>query len=491
MNKYFIFFTSILILVVSVSQILYSDTFRIGNVIKDEKINYSYFILLLIPFIQLLLIVLSFRSKKLVYTFLGLLFVVPFCITESKEIIYDFNLEKEYVSYSRGILKVRDYSKEKKISYSEETELTQSIDLAAKYLLKSIKDDGCFQYKRNLNPSYDIYGDEYNILRHAGVIYALSNYINNTNYNKADIKLILKTVRWMERNIIEIDSEDKIKAVWSPAINEDTDINQAKLGGTALTIIAFLEVQKIHSNYINDNLIKSLGNFLLYMQKENGAFYSRYIPQYGGRTDLNYSLFYPGQAILALIYLYEFSKELRWLEAAAKGLSFLIESRKEHDDYPPDHWVLIATRKYYNYIDLNFTKLNYHAVLNHSKRIGETIISYYKTRDRKSKFYGCFSNDGLTCYTASAIEGLASLYQILEVSEQSYKQKIYNIIEEGIQFLLSAQIKTGENAGGIPHTKQPWEITYTEQMEKAGEIRIDYVQHSLSALLLYKEIKNN
>ena len=63
-------------------------------------------------------------------------------------------------------------------------------------------------------------------------------------------------------------------------------------------------------------------------------------------------------------------------------------------------------------------------------------------------------------------------------------------IDEGMQFLLRSQIQIGEHAGGIPraiHTLPEDHPQFKKSFNRrATEVRIDYVQHALSAMLQYE-----
>ena len=65
-------------------------------------------------------------------------------------------------------------------------------------------------------------------------------------------------------------------------------------------------------------------------------------------------------------------------------------------------------------------------------------------------------------------------------------------INEGMQFLLRSQIRSGKFAGGIPraiHTLPEDHPQLTKSFNRrAAEIRIDYVQHALSAMLEFEQI---
>ena len=94
--------------------------------------------------------------------------------------------------------------------------------------------------------------------------------------------------------------------------------------------------------------MQGLGRFILFMQRENGAFHAKYDDQTGYVRDAE-SLFYPGEAILALTMLYEVDHDERWLEAAARGIAQLIDSRRGSTSLPNDHWLMIAIDRFIPY----------------------------------------------------------------------------------------------------------------------------------------------
>ena len=81
------------------------------------------------------------------------------------------------------------------------------------------------------------------------------------------------------------------------------------------------------------------------MQKPNGSFYSKYIPTEGGRWDKWKSLYYPGEAALGLLMLYELDPSPLWLKAAVDALVYLASSRAHKTEVEADHWVLLAAAK--------------------------------------------------------------------------------------------------------------------------------------------------
>jgi len=102
-------------------------------------------------------------------------------------------------------------------------------------------------------------------------------------------------------------------------------------------------------------------------------------------------------------------------------------------------------------------------------------------RNPASPFDGAFDPPAQPA-AAARVEGLLAAMEFLPKSE--FCAKVEVAATRSIAFLLRAQITSGPFSGGIPgalRTSSP----------SSGEIRIDYVQHVLSALLRYQVLFQN
>ena len=65
-------------------------------------------------------------------------------------------------------------------------------------------------------------------------------------------------------------------------------------------------------------------------------------------------------------------------------------------------------------------------------------------------------------------------------------------VHEGMAFLLNSQVRTGPYAGGIPRGVRTYPDDGSGSLrtfnQRVTEIRIDYVQHALSAMIQYREL---
>jgi hypothetical protein len=106
---------------------------------------------------------------------------------------------------------------------------------------------------------------------------------------------------------------------------------------------------------------------------------------------------------------------------------------------------------------------------------------------------GGFSIHGHVTPTATRLEGLLASYSIIP-RENELRKHIETAIPCGISFLIRAQIRAGIYQGAFPRTirNEDQDIVRKEEiLRRATEVRIDYVQHALSAMTRYLELKKD
>ena len=217
------------------------------------------------------------------------------------------------------------------------SDVEQAILLSGDYIINSIHPDGQFIYERNLNSKVRV-NENYNVLRHCGTIYSMGmhhDYLPSESMKLA----ISKSVEFARNKFLNPLLQDHLKvAMWStPEYEKKLNENQAKLGGAGLGIVALSQAYRLNPEEHVLKEMKALGNFICFMQKNDGSFYSKYIPGKGGKSDEFKSLYYPGKAILGLITSYEFDKSDQWLDAAIHGISYLANLRKDLQEIPGNH----------------------------------------------------------------------------------------------------------------------------------------------------------
>jgi hypothetical protein len=385
--------------------------------------------------------------------------------------------------------------------------LPAAIDEAADYLSRVNGPDGRFQY-RLFSDGRSVSGRDYNILRHAGSIYALGDYRTQTRDAAARAKAdatIGRAARYvLSRYVRAVPEHPDLSAVWSDPGEEGGSRQAAKLGGTALTMIGVLRGLDVltdpHEVESDLATLQSLGRFVLYMEKPNGEFRSKYDRESGFVNDFE-SLYYPGEAILALTMLYEADHDVRWLDGAARGIAHLVEIRRGTSGtmkkLPNDHWLMIATDRFLpRYGELPSAPMAKEAMLEHAVALGQTMMDEQTDvleRSRDKDVRGAFGIDTRTTPSATRLEGLLALEHAIagEPARAAFRAQLRRSIGRGVTFLRRAQLQGGTARGAIPAALKASDVPDAgaddgSEGAPEKEVRIDYVQHALSALMRYQ-----
>ncbi len=230
--------------------------------------------------------------------------------------------------------------------------------------------------------------------------------------------------------------------------------------------------------------LRGLARFILAMQKADGSFHSKYIPSEGGRSDKWISLYYPGEAALGLVMLYKQDNDPRWIKGALDTLLYLARIREGKKKVPADHWALIATKEIWPYVTADHRKI----LRAHARRVVDFILSE-QVWEPGSIAHGGFTPDGRTTPTATRLEGLLAA-EFLFRDDSEYHRKLRISMSWAMRFSLSARFTKGPNTGAVPRAIARIMSNHRDARtfnRRATEVRIDYVQHALSAFLQYAD----
>jgi len=373
--------------------------------------------------------------------------------------------------------------------------LISAMHSAAAYLAQACGPDGRFLYRINPQQIGQL-PERYNILRHAGTLYALSCYAALTQ-DEACRQACARAADFMKTaSLGNLPDRNDLLAVWSyPLIEHTTAPAQAKLGGTGLALAALASLDKVMPGATAHHDLQRMAEFIIYMQKQDGSFYSKYIPSAGGRSDQWSSLYYPGEAALGLVMLFEKDRNPRWLQASADALAYLAGIRSGQQHVPADHWALLATARLMPHYGICRQKVSTDSLLRHAAQICESILAARPSFPPQSACHGALAAYGSTCASATRLEGLLAALEFLPEDGSDLRRRVSAAVCAGIDFLIQSQIQSGRYAGGIPRN-----VCCTAQaasapragdcLPRASEIRIDYVQHALSAMMMYQRISS-
>jgi hypothetical protein len=360
-------------------------------------------------------------------------------------------------------------------------EVSHAIALATGYLERACRPDGKFAYKVDIGSGKQ--SSSYDIIRHEGAMYALA-MANRAHSEPVAIAALNRTAKFLRENYLGPGPRPGQLVVWSQPLagsslgrNSKPRKHYAELGGAGLGLVALAAARDVDPKSVPLEDLQALGRFALFLQRDDGSFVQKYLSD--GSPVPNWTvLYYPGEAALGFIALYEADRSREWLVAAGRALSYLAKSRDGLTTVPADHWALIATAKLLPYCEDGGCAASREELVRHAVQVCESILRDQFKSSAAVGLDGAFDPSGRTAPTATRLEGLLAALEFLPKGQLA--ERIEAATGRGVAFLLRAQVATGPDAGGMPGAVMTRELD-------SREIRIDFVQHALCAWLRYQE----
>ena len=369
-------------------------------------------------------------------------------------------------------------------------QLAKAIRLATSYLNQACQPSGQFTYCVHQDKTQEL-KPEYNILRHAGTLYALEmSYERSPDSRTREV--LLKAARFLRKETLApLERQPDLLAIWSlPEMNHSGQPAQAKLGGAGLGLVALVGMEQLHPGFSELAELRGLASFIRSMQRPDGSFYSKYFRTTGPDATWH-SLYYPGEAALGLLNLYKIDADERWLQAASAALIFLARSQQQSPSVRPDHWMLLAAKQLKPILERDDSHELRAELMQHVRRTCKRMAEDQRPFLSNPLLRGCFVEDGRTTPTSIRLEGLLAALNILDANDYRLEKQLDEVVAYGIQYLLRCQVQSGPLQGGIPcaisFIPTGDAVDDAELKRRAGEIRIDYVQHALSAMIQYEQ----
>jgi uncharacterized protein YyaL (SSP411 family) len=355
----------------------------------------------------------------------------------------------------------------------------ESAKLGGDYLVNHIDDNGKYVYEQN--PIKREIFKRYNILRHAGTTYSLLELYEATGDKKFLISAE-KAIDYLVRSIKPCPENINYNNA-----NCLVEKGTVKLGGHGLAVLAMGKHEEATNSKKYLSFAQNLAEFITYVQSDDGEFTIHKMDVDNGNVYDFISMYYPGEAIFALSKLYQLDKNKKWIESAHRGAHWLISVRdkgKAINMLEHDHWLLYALKELYDHQE-------YSLYVEHAKKITDAIlkIQHKKLTGEKENWNGGYYNPPRSTPTATRTEGLFSAYQIFQkAGEKEYAKKTLKAIENGIEFQLRTQM-TKDKIKNL--NADPMSLGGFHSSLEDYSIRIDYVQHNISAILGYLKIISN
>lgn len=350
-------------------------------------------------------------------------------------------------------------------------ELLFAARMGGDYLSNAVNQEGRFTYVYEA-PADDVPSD-YNIIRHAGTIYAMLELYRTTREEQ-----LLSVCRRAIDYLLQ-------QAYPCPAGSEDAvcivENGHTKLGANALTALALAEYTTVTGDREYVPLLLQLGNSILSFQAESGKFVIQKQSYPEGAVKNYESDYYPGEAIYALTKIHGIDPNAQWLGAAERGARYRIR----HGRWPwswtisHDHWFLYALNELHRIRpDASY--------LDNALRISQSMISGQNRKSDHPDWVGGWFDDPGSTPAATRIEGLCAAYRLArDFNKPREAAAMREAIRLGASFGLQTQFR-------------PESIMYLDDPARARggfhdsltdfTVRIDYVQHNVSALLGYYRI---
>jgi hypothetical protein len=348
--------------------------------------------------------------------------------------------------------------------------LIASASAGGDYLARMQKEDGSFNYM--YDAATDRFGeDEYNIVRHAGTAFSLFDLYAQTK-EKRYLTAANRAVDYLKTRFKRAKEPDRLYVL-------DND-GKAKLGANGLALLAMSRQIQFDPNSGDRNAALQLANQILAMQEPEGSFIS-YYRILGDEPEGSTSLYYPGEAILGLVEFYrQTPAEKRLLDSAIRGAEFLIESQREMSDLPPDAWLMQALEALHQLKPA--PKYQAH-VLDLATAMLRDLYAGPETPERfmGSQFIGGYGpGEPRLTPAAARSEGILSAYRMARAAEDPRATMLLEALKSSARFQLAHQF-TNEDIGWLPTPEQA--AGGFRGSLSSTRVRIDYVQHNISALL--------
>ncbi len=342
------------------------------------------------------------------------------------------------------------------------------------YLLGMIKPDGSYVYE--YDPIMDRPALGYNFLRHAGTTYSLWELYEAT-HDPAIPRKLDGPMQYMIRNA----KPAPITGLDAAAMVDEE--GEAKLGGNGLALLALAKHAQVTGSRQNLPLMRRLARWILHYQNPDGEFTAHQMKWATQEiTDMK-SLYYPGEAIFGLVRLYEIDPDPKWIDAAFRAAGWLVASQTDRqirlDDLPHDHWLLYALNALHRHRpDERW--------LRHSHLLCASIISTQHGQQIATKNWtGGWYIPPRSTPASTRVEGLLAAYTLFrDFGGAEFAQECLKSARLGTDFFLLMQYDAPRSLFDLVHAKNPTRA-------KGGiagslsdpNVRIDYVQHAISALL--------
>jgi hypothetical protein len=194
------------------------------------------------------------------------------------------------------------------------------------------------------HPVEDRDDTSYGLLRHAGSTYALFEAYEELGtpayLEKAELAL-----RYLKAHL-QNDAGSQGKYAL-----DTRDEEQQKVGGAGLSLLAFTKEAAVTGSRSELETMRALARLIMKAQYEDGHFRSNAdLEHETGKKLKREPVYYPGEAVLGLMRLYAIDPQPAYLDAARRGADWVVHVRdalvsEDHQEH--DHWMSYSMNELY------------------------------------------------------------------------------------------------------------------------------------------------
>ena len=346
--------------------------------------------------------------------------------------------------------------------------LLDRVRQGADYLARILSDEGRYVYM--YHPPEDRDDSAYGWLRHAGTTYALLEA-----YEQFGVPLYLekseRALGYLKRRM----RDDR--ASQGKYVLDTLDEEQQKVGGAGLALLAFAEHAAATHKTDNIDVMRALARFIMAEQYADGHFRSNAdLPEEPGKKRKREPIYYPGEAILALTRLYAIDPQSAYLDVARRAADWIVHTRDANtteDTQEHDHWMAYACNDLYR-------ATSDPSYLSHAQKIGRAILKkQYKGAGAPAPDWMGAFYQGESTLAATRLEAYDSVIRLTRFAGLP-DPRFLDAAQEAGAFLAGQQFDT-ENSYWL---RNPSKATGgVRESLYVSDVRIDYVQHAMSAWL--------
>ncbi len=310
------------------------------------------------------------------------------------------------------------------------------------------------------SPTLDIYSSDNNHTRQLGTLWAVT-----------ELRVFLKdpSLDPLIKNTLDYYLQFRITQDDYSFVTID---NLSPLSYNAFLILSLLKTPEYPQA---DTILTQLGKGIVALQKDDGSFKTFF------NSDRNTSVdYYPGEAMLALMKLYEKTQDQKYKTSVANAFSYYRNYWRNNKNTAFIPW---QTQVYF----LLYTTTKDPALADFVFEMNDWLIDNHQIQESaNSEFIGGFPKDYPRNQSSSYLEGINDAYVLASmVGDENHKKKYGHSLKIGTKFILRTQA-TKNNV----NYKNPKRAMGGFRYSLANDSqRIDYTQHAIMALL--KAHKNN